>query len=151
MAERITKRFIMHNAEYVLESGFRQWKIYAWRDLALVVVSGDWDPNNYGYYFKEFWNVFYERRESWGLVHFIVDTNKMPIQTEEFGGYVRDNWIHLLDRNDLRICLVESSAVKRLLWTSIYHLIGKEKRITISNSYGQAFSWFQTTCVSSEA
>jgi hypothetical protein len=147
---KITEQFIIQNKEYFLESRFHQWKVYVWKQIVLLVVAANWDPNNYGCYFKQFWDLFYERRRYWDLIYFVIDTNNMPIRREDFRGYVKENWSHLLNQHDLCICIVESNTMKRLIWFSIYQLMDKQYRIKIFKNHERVFSWVQRNCALNE-
>ena len=79
----------------------------------------------------------------WEKVYVVIDANEMEIQTEEFRHYLKENWMHLLDREDLSICLVEDKAMKRLIWSSIYLLLGKQNRTMIFKDSSEAFAWIR--------
>jgi hypothetical protein len=141
--QKITERFIIQNAEYTLESSSREWEAWIWEQLVLLKVSGNWESKNYNHYFSEFWDIFCERKRIWDRVYFIIDANDMEIQTEEFRQYLKESWMHLLDREDLSICLVEAKAMKRLIWKSIYQLIGNQDRVRIFQNFSEAFAWIR--------
>lgn len=107
----------------------------------LLKVSGNWEPTSYNHYFSEFWDIFCARKRGWNRVNFIIDANDMDIKTEEFRRYLKESWIHLLDRQDLSICLVEAKAMKRLIWSSIFQLLGKRDQILIVKDLYEAFAW----------
>jgi hypothetical protein len=141
--EKMTERFIIQNAEYSLGSPTREWQAWMWKQLVLLKVSGNWELKSCSHYFNEFWDIFCERKKVWDRVHFIIDANDMEIQTEEFRRYLKESWMHLLDRGDLSICLVEAKALKRLIWKSIYQLIGKQDRVRIFKDFSEAFAWIR--------
>ena len=102
---------------------------------------GSWEPSNYNRNLSDFWDIFSERKKTWPAVYFIIDANDLDIQTEEFRRYLKENWMHLLDREDLSICMVAAKEMKRLIWVSIMQLLGKQDRMPIFQDFPEAFSW----------
>lgn len=139
--EKLTSQFIIQNAEYSLKSHSKNWKILVWRQIVLLYVSGIWDPDLYPYHFSDFWDIFCERKQRRDRVYFIVDANNMPIQSEEFRNYVKTNWLHLIERGDFQLCIVEQKAMKRAIWGSIHRLLGVQDRIRLFKSQDRALEW----------
>jgi RimJ/RimL family protein N-acetyltransferase len=142
--EKLTSQFIVQNVEYSLKSHSKNWKILVWRQIVLLYVSGVWDPELYPYHFSDFWDIFCERKQRWDRVYFIVDANNMPIQSEEFRNYVKTNWLHLIDRGDFQLCIVEQKAMKRAIWGSIHRLLGVQTKIRLFKNHDQAFTWMKS-------
>jgi hypothetical protein len=138
---RITEQFIAQNAEYSLRSHSKNWKALIWRQIVLLYMSGVWDPDLYPYHFSDFWDIFCERRQRWDRIYFVADANDMPIQSEEFRHYVKTNWLHLIERHDFQLCIVESKAMKRAIWGSIHQLLGIRDRVKIFKNHELALSW----------
>jgi hypothetical protein len=107
-------------------------------------MSDVWDPDLYPYHFSDFWDIFCERRQRWDRIYFVVDANDMPIQSEEFRNYVKTNWLHLAEREDFRLCIVEQKAMKRAIWSSIYRLLGIQDRIRLFRTQDRALAWVNT-------
>jgi len=141
--ETFTNNFIKKNAEYSRESSSHHWIAWIWENIVLLAVSGTWPAQHYPYYFSDFWDIFCERKKSWEKVYFLFDTNKLPIQSEEFRGYVRENWAHLLDRKDFCLCIIESSSMKHAIWKSIYRLLNVESKIQLFRDHTAALQWIQ--------
>jgi len=139
--ERLTDRFIIQNAEYALGSSSREWQAWTWKQFVLFRFYGSWEPGNYNKNLSDFWDIFCERKKTWPAVYFIIDANDLDIQTEEFRRYLKENWMYLLDREDLSICMVAEKEMKRLIWTSIMQLLGKLDRMPIFKDLSQAFAW----------
>ena len=139
--ERITEQFIIQNAQYSLRSQSKNWKVLVWRQIVLLYMSGVWDPDLYPYHFSDFWDIFCERRQQWDRVYFIVDANDMPIQSEEFRNYVKTNWLHLAEREDFRLCIVEEKGMKRAIWGSIHRLLGIQDRVKMFKDCNRALEW----------
>lgn len=137
----LTRRYLIEHAECTLFSGYHQWQAWMWRQIVLLDVAGKWEPDDYPHYMSEFWDIFCERRNTWKPVYFVIDTNHLRIQDEGFRDYMKNTWAHLLDRDDLAICLVESKGMKRAIWTAIHHLLGKEGRVRMFGSHEQALEW----------
>lgn len=142
--DTLTKRFIIENAEYSLESSSRHWNAWIWRNIVLLAVSGMWPAEHYPYYFNDLWDIFCERKKQWEQIYFVVDANNMPVQSEEFRGYVKRNWSHLVEREDFCLCIVESKAMKRTIWNSIYQLLGVQNRVKMFKDHDRALTWLQS-------
>ncbi len=142
--EKLTHRFIIQNADYSLESHSKNWRIWAWRQVVLLKVSGVWDPSQYPHHFSDFWDIFCARKRYWERVYFIVDANNMAIQSEAFRNYVKTNWLHWAERKDFYPCIVENKAMKRAIWTAIYKLLGIENKIRLFKNHDQALTWMRS-------
>ena len=143
LSDKLTEDFIKKNAEYSLESSFHHWIAWIWGNIVLLAVSGTWSAQHYPYYFSDFWDIFCERKKYWDKVYFVVDANNMPIQSEEFRGYVKKNWSHLLEREDFCLCIVEFKTMKRAIWKSIYRLINAHSKIQLFRDHNEALQWVQ--------
>jgi len=141
--EKLTHRFIVQNSEFSIESQSKNWKVWTWQQVVLLKVSGVWDPGMYPYHFSDFWDIFYECKRNWDQIYFIVDANDMPVQSEEFRLYVKTNWQHLIEREDFRLCIVEGKAMKRVIWGSIYQLLGIRNRVKMFKDHDRALTWLQ--------
>lgn len=141
--DSLTKQFIIENAIYSLESSFHYWRAWIWQNVVLLSVLGAWPAKHYPHYFSDFWDIFCERKKSWDKVYFVVETNNMPIQSEEFGGYMQENWAHLLDREDFCLCIIEFQTMKRAIWKSIYRLINVQSKIYLFKDHTSALEWVQ--------
>jgi len=139
--EHLTHEFLIKNREYDIGSPFHHWRAFPWKQIVLLEVGRTWELEDCPYYMKEIWDIFSERRERYEKVYFLISANKMNIQTEGFRQYLKESWDHLLEREDLVICLIEEKAMKRAIWSSIYRLIGKRDRIRIFAGYEPAFTW----------
>jgi len=142
--EKLTHRYIIQNSEYSIESQSKNWKVWVWRQIVLLKVSGVWDPGLYPYHFSDFWDIFCERKSYFDQIYFIVDANNMPIQSEEFRNYVKTNWQHLIEREDFRLCIVDRKAMKRAIWGSIHQLLGIKNRVKMFKDHDRALSWLQS-------
>jgi hypothetical protein len=141
IAEKITEKFIIQNAQYSLRSQSKNWRVLVWRQIVLLYMSGIWDPDSYPHHFSDFWDIFCERKQKWDRVYFIVDANDMPIQSEEFRNYVKTNWSHLIEREDFQLCITEQKAMKRAIWSSIHRLLGIQDRIKLFKTQDRALEW----------
>jgi len=115
--EKLTYKYIVQNSEYSIQSQSKNWQAWIWRQIVLLRLSGMWDTDMYPHHFGDFWDIFCERRRYWERVYFVVDANDMPVQSEEFRYYVKTNWLHLIQREDFSLCIVENKAMKRAIWS----------------------------------
>jgi hypothetical protein len=139
----LTARLIIENAEYSAGSPSHHWKAWIRENIVLLVVSGNWPAEQYPHYFRNFWEIYCERKKFWNKVYLLFDTNNLPIQSEEFRGYIRENWAHLLDREDFCLCIVESSSMKRTIWKSVHRLLNVQSKIHLFENYTSALHWIQ--------
>lgn len=54
-ADSLTKRFIVENAEYSLESSFHHWRAWIWENIVVLAVQ-DYDPSwdEWGYVYVDY-------------------------------------------------------------------------------------------------
>ena len=109
-----------------------------------------WDTDMYPHHFGDFWDIFCERRRYWERVYFVVDANDMPVQSEEFRYYVKTNWLHLIQREDFSLCIVENKAMKRAIWSSIYKLLGIQQKIRLFKNFDQACTWIRSAVLAEQ-
>jgi len=145
---KFSKHFIIEKAEYSQESSSHHERAWIWKNIVLLSVTVIWPSQHYHTYFNTFWDIFCERRKQWEQVYFVVDANNMPVQSEEFRIYVKKNWYHLIEREDFCLCIVESKAMKRAIWRSIYKLLGRQDKVKMFTNHNQALRWIQTKCLS---
>jgi hypothetical protein len=143
LPEKFTETFIKKHAEYYLESSSHHWTAWILENIVLIAVSGVWPVERYPHYFSEFWDIFCERKQYWDRVYFIVNANEMPVQSEEFRQYVKTNWLHLIEREDFRLCIVDRKGMKRAIWGSIYQLLGIQNRVKMFKDHDRALTWLQ--------
>jgi len=148
--EKLTERFIKQNSEYSIESHSKNWRVWVWRQIVFLRVSGTWDSGMYPYHFSDFWDIFCERKLYWDRVYFIIDAIDMPVQSEEFRNYVKTNWLPLIEREDFQLCIVENKAMKRAIWGSMYRLLGIQNKIRLFTSFEQACTWMKTVVLAKQ-
>ena len=95
------------------------------------------------FYLQRYWNIFGDLRKIYAKVFFLFDMNRWEIQTEEFRRYLKENWSHILDRDDLDVLFIDANPMKRLIWISIFQLIGKRERLFLFKDFAQAFAWIR--------
>jgi hypothetical protein len=139
--ERIDHRYLTKHADHHYLSADHKWILWIWRNIVLIKASGMWSVEETAFYVNQYWNTFKKLRVTCPKVFYVLDMNSMEIQTEEFRRYLKENWAHLLDREDLGLCFVEGKAMKRLIWTSIFSLIGKKDRLFLFKDFSEAFAW----------
>ena len=137
----LTRQYIVENAEYTLNPAHGHWRAWILENIVLVAVSGIWPPKHWAQYFGFFWIIFCERKKSWDRVYFTFDTSKLPVQTEGFRSYIKENWVHLLEREDYCLSIIEPNALKRTIWKSIYRLINIESKIHLFKDHLSTLRW----------
>ena len=128
-------------AEYIVSPSHGHWEARIWENVVFVATSGMWPQESWAEYFGFFWNIFCERKSSWDTVYFIYETSNLPIQNEEFRTYLKENWVHLLDRGDYCLSIVEPNSLKRTIWKSIYRLINIQDKVHLFGDASSALQW----------
>jgi hypothetical protein len=139
--ERIDLRYLTENADRHYLSADHKWMLWIWRNIVLIKASGRWSADDAALYVNQYFNLFEGLRKTWPKVYFVMDMNSWELQTEEFRRYLKEDWVHLLYREDLGLCFVEGKAMKRLIWSSIFQLIGKQDRLFLFRDFTEAFAW----------
>ena len=135
--------YLMKNADFHDLSADHKWSLWAWKNIVFMKLSGFWSIEESDIYMNRFWAVFLNIRKNWSEVYFLIDTNAMELQTEAFRRYMKENWAHIADREDLLVCLIEKKSMKRLIWKSIHQLLGIASKIELVQNYNQALQWLQ--------
>jgi hypothetical protein len=117
--------------------------IWTRRNIVIIRPSGQWSAEDAAFHVQDYWDFFKNLRKTWSKVYYVIDMNNMEIQNEEFRRYLKENWAHVLDREDFGICFVESKAMKRAIWSSIFQLIGKQERLFLFKDFTEAFAWIR--------
>jgi hypothetical protein len=92
---------------------------------------------------EELWGAFLALKKRHAKVYTVLDLNRMELNTEEFRHYMKEHWLHVLDREDLAIIFIEKSAMKKAIWSSIALLLGKAGRVKLFTVSEMAFDWVQ--------
>jgi hypothetical protein len=132
---------IFENADYTVSPSHGNWEARIWENIVLIATSGIWPPESWAVYFGFFWNIFCERRSMWDKVYFVFETSNLPIQNEEFRTYLKEKWVHLLDRGDYCLSIIEPNSLKRTIWKSIYRLINIQDKVHLFKDHPSAFQW----------
>jgi hypothetical protein len=141
--EKVDYRYILANPDQHYLSADHKWMIWTRRNIVILRPSGQWSAEDTAYHVKQYWDFFMNLRKTWPKVYYVIDMNSMEIQNEEFRYYLKENWAHVLDREDLGLCFVESKAMKRLIWSSIFQLLGKQDRLFLFKDFAEAFAWIR--------
>ena len=141
--EKVDYRYIWENPDQHYLSADHKWMIWTWRNIVILRPSGQWSAEDTVVHVKEYWDFFVNLRKTWLKVYYVIDMNSMEIQNEEFRCYMKENWAHVLDREDLGLCFVEGKAIKQLIWSSIFQLIGKQDRLFLFKDFTEAFAWIR--------
>jgi hypothetical protein len=141
--KKIDIKYLIENADFHDLSADHKWSLWACKNIVFIKVSGFWSIDEIDIYMNRFWSVFLDLRKKWNKVYFLIDTNDMELQTEKFRHYMKEQWAHLLDQEDLSLCLIDKKSMKRLLWKSIYRLLGIADKIQLFMNHDQASVWLQ--------
>ena len=141
--ERISYRYIVENADQHYLSSDHLWMMWIWRNIVLVRPSGKWSVYDTTFYLNQYWNIFGDLKQTYSKVYFVFDMNQWEMQTEEFRRYIKENWAHTLDREDLNVLFVDSSSIKRLIWSAMFQLVGKRELLFIFKDFSEAFAWIR--------
>ncbi len=146
-SERIDLQTIIEHADQHYQSCDDLWMMWIRRNIVLIRASGKWSVDDTAFYLQRYWNIFGDLRKIYAKVIFLFDMNQWEIQTEEFRRYLKENWSHILDREDLDVLFVDANPMKRLIWISIFQLIGKRDRLLLFKNFSEAFAWMHRRLV----
>jgi hypothetical protein len=54
---------------------------------------------------------------------------------------LKENWVHLLDREDYCLSIVEPNSLKRTIWKSIYRLLNIQSKVHLFKDLPSALQW----------
>jgi hypothetical protein len=139
--EQFSSNFIIQNADYSLGSQSDNWKIWVWRNIELIHLKGEFTTEIADFFMNECWSVLTERRQYYPFVISLVDITGFEVQSERFRRYLKNNWDHLLDRDDLQIVFITGKGMKSIIWQSIFVMMGRQDRVRFFSGYRRAFKW----------
>jgi hypothetical protein len=138
-----TRRLVKKQAEYHYETFDNRMKVWVWRRIIMVEVCGDWKPQVVTRHLRSLWGDFNNVRRRWGGAFAIIDCSSLRIQTEAFRYQLKTDWEMLFNRDDLRICLIENNALRRIIRQAMVALIPEAKNVHVFREYGQALRFIQ--------
>lgn len=86
----------------------------------------------------------------WDKIFLVFDLSRMRFKKEDAFRYMRSNWLRFLDREDMKVCIVEENKMRRILLRSVYMIVGKLHKIKIFSDCNEAFGWVREAIVSYE-
>jgi len=137
----ITQSHLLKHFDYHYVSITGKWAAWARNQVVLLRLNGVFTEEEADRFMNECWGILMERKRQWPMVYAFADLNDFEVQAEEIRTYLRKNWWHLLQRNDLHISLIVGKSMKAIIWHSIHLLMGTRDRIKIFGSHRKAFDW----------
>jgi hypothetical protein len=106
---RLTALYVLQNADFQYVSKTRKWAVCGWRQVVYVMVSSSLTVDEARKCMEELWGAFIALKRQYIKIYAVLDLNRMDLNTEEFRQYMKEHWLHLLDRRDLAIVFVDKS------------------------------------------
>ena len=148
--EKLTPEWIEHHSHIrLVGSGFR-WTVLAWRNVIFLKISEIWTPEEMDEYVTRLSALPEILTEQWGRIFFVFDLSRMKFKEEDASRYLSSQWLAFLDREDINVCIVEESKLRRILFRSLYLFIAKLDKIKLFSSCNKAFSWIRKEILGSE-
>jgi hypothetical protein len=139
--EKLTLAWIeMHSHIHLKGDGLR-WTLTAWRNVVFLKINEDWTPDEINGYVDLLSDLPSILSEQWARIYFVFDLSQMGFPEEDAHLYLRTNWLELLDRENMRVGVVEESRMRRLMWISLYKGFAKLDRIQLFSGCDEAFEW----------
>ena len=139
--EKLTLDWIEKHSHIHLKGDRLRWTITAWRNVIFLKINQDWTPDEITGYVDLLSELPSILSDQWPRIYFVFDLSRMGFRKEDAHLYLRTNWLQLLDRENMRVCIVEESRMRRLIWRSLYKGIGKLDRIELFAGCDEAFEW----------
>jgi hypothetical protein len=143
LPEKLTFAWLRQHAQVHLVGAEDRWRITAWNNVVCLKIRGRWTPEQTGEYVDDISGITGMLGRKWAKTYLIFDVSEMEFRREDAHLYMRSNWLKVIDREDLSVCIVEEKGMRRLLWHSLYTLVGKRNRVRIAAAAGEALAWVQ--------
>jgi hypothetical protein len=146
--EKLTLEWIEKHSLIRLVGNDNRWTITAWRNVIFLKISEKWIPDEMDGYVDRLAELPEILTKQWDRILFVFDLSLMKFRKEDAFHYLRSNWLEFLDRDDVRVCMVEENKMRRLIWRSLYTFIRKLDKIRLFADCDDAFDWVRGEIVS---
>jgi PAS domain S-box-containing protein len=128
-------------SKLVHESPDKLWFLWVLQDVALWKVNEFQTIDSARKSMERIWEIFLSLREKYSKLYVIIDITEVPILSPEVRQYLLDEWIHLIDRDDLTLCLLDPDSFRRVIRNAMSSLAGKLDRFRFYKDLDSAFSF----------
>jgi hypothetical protein len=139
--KKLTIKWINDHSHIRLTGTGMKWIATAWRNIIFLKISQEWAPEEVEDYVNRLSVLPAILTKQWDRIFFVFDLSRMKFKIDNTFRYLRPNLIELHDREDMEICVVLESKIRRLLFRSMYTVIGKLDKLNLFADCDEAFSW----------
>jgi hypothetical protein len=148
--EKLNLEWFKKNAQIKLVgTGFR-WVVHAWRNIIFLNISKEWIPEEMDEYVNRLSSLPAILSKAWNKIFLMFDLSRMEFKIEDAFQYLRANWLKILDSEEIEVCIIEESNMRRILLQSLYKIVGKLDKIKVFRDCDEAFGWVREEIISSE-
>jgi hypothetical protein len=141
LPEKLTFAWLCQHAQLHLVSAEDKWTITAWKNVVCLKIRGGWTPEEAEEYVHHFAGLPGMLECRWDKIYLVFDISDMRFRRQDAHLYLRSNWLETIDRKELAVCIVEKKRMRRLLWHSLYTLVGKRNRVKLVAATDEALAW----------
>jgi PAS domain S-box-containing protein len=114
----ISSDTIKNKAEVIYKSPDKHWFLWAVQDVVLWKIVEFRSVAAAKENMEKIWEIFLSLRGKWPKLYVVIDITEVPILSPEIRQYLLDEWVNLIDRDDLSICSLDSDSFRRILRNS---------------------------------
>jgi hypothetical protein len=147
--EKLTLEWIDAHSHIRLVGANHRWVVMAWRNVLFLKISDVWTPADTDDYVNRLSALPGILSEQWDTIFLVFDLSRMKFRVEDAFRYLRANWLKFLDREEMKICIVDESNIRRIALRSLYKLIGKLDKIRIFHNCNESLKWVREAIINS--
>jgi hypothetical protein len=147
--EKLTLQWVESHSYIRLIGADHRWIVLVWRNVIFLRISDVWTPEDTDDYINRLSALPNILSGEWDTIFFVFDLTRMKFRVEDTVRYLRANWIKFLDNEDMKVCIVDKSKIRRIALQSLHTLIGKLDKIRIFRDCSEAFKWVHEVIVNS--
>ena len=149
--KKLTLEWIKTHSHIRLAGDDLRWSILAWSNIIFLKISKNWTPDEMDGYVDQLSELPEILTKQWDRIFFVFDLSRMKFRKRDAFHYLRFNWLKFLDREEIKVCIVEESKMRRLMWQSLYKIIGKLDKIKLFTDYDDAFDWVREQIINQKS
>ena len=147
--EKLSLEWIENHSHIRLVGANRRWIVQAWRNVIFLKISEVWTPADTDDYVNRLSTLPGILSKVWDTIFLVFDLTCMKFRAEDAFRYLHANWLKFLDRQEMKVCIVDESNIRRIALQSLYTLVGKINKIRIFRDCDEAFEWVREAIISS--
>jgi len=140
----LTVSLLQTRAETVRAANDKRWTLWIFHDIMLWRITGAWPTPAARVHIQEIWEIFLALRHRFQRVYLLIDTDEFASQSYEFRDLLVTDWSHVLDRDDLIVCLAASDPMRRALRNTMAILAGRLDKFRFHKSADAALRYIES-------